>query len=156
MAKEFEIKFTSVNKDIIREKLASIGLSCVQEEFLIQRKTFHPIETSKNEFFRVRKEAKRTTMTYKCIHSSNIDGVEEHETEISDFNEASDILMKTGLRNTSTQENYREVWKNADIEVCIDTWPGLNPYIEIEGQDPEIVKNYTEKLGFNFDDGLFG
>jgi hypothetical protein len=33
-----------------------------------------------------------------------------------------------------------------DVEVCIDTWPGLNPYIEIEGKDSDIVKTYVEKL----------
>lgn len=121
----------------------------------MQRKTFHPVKTDKNEWFRVRKEAKKTTMTYKCIRSAGIAWVEEFETEVSDFNAASEILIKTGLKNTSTQENYREIWKNNEIEVCIDTWPGLNPYIEIEGDNPEIVKKYTEKLWFDFEEGLF-
>ena len=53
---------------------------------------------------------------------------------------------KRGLKNTSTQENYREIWKNDAIEICIDTWPGLLPYIEIEGKNQEIVKKYVEKM----------
>ena len=71
-------------------------------------------------------------MTYKCIHNDSIDGVEEHEIIVDDFDVAAKILEKTGLKNTSTQENYREIWKNNEIEICIDTWPGLAPYIEIE------------------------
>lgn len=132
MAKEFEIKFLSISKDDIRIKLQNTGLTCTQEEFLMERKTFHPLKTNKNEWFRVRKEYNKTTMTYKCIHSSEIDGIEEHEIVINDLDTASEILVKTGLRNTSTQENLREVWRNDEIEVCIDTWPGLNTYIEIE------------------------
>ena len=81
----------------------------------------------KNEWFRIRQESDKITMTYKCIHNDSIDGVEEH-----DFDAAAQILEKTGLKNTSTQENYREIWKNDEIEICIDTWPGLAPYIEIE------------------------
>ena len=71
-------------------------------------------------------------MTYKCIHNDSIDGVEEHEIIVDDFDAAAKILEKTGIKNTSTQENYREIWKNNEIEICIDTWPGLAPYIEIE------------------------
>lgn len=156
MAKEFEIKFLNVSKDTVRELLLQNELTCTQQEFLMKRKTFHPLQTDKNEWFRIRKEYSKTTMTYKCIHASDIDGVEEHEVNVSDFDVAAEILMKTGLKNTSTQENLREVWKNHEIEVCIDTWPGLNPYIEIEGTTPEIVRGYTERLGFVFEDGLFG
>lgn len=95
-------------------------------------------------------------MTYKCIHSDTIDGTEEYEITVNDFSIASDILLKTWLKNTSTQENLREIWENNDVEVCIDTWPWLKPYIEIEGKSPDIVRVYTEKLGFDFSEGLFG
>lgn len=132
MAKEFEIKFLGISKEAVRAKLQNTGLTCTQEEFLMKRKTFHSPNLKQGEWFRVRKEYSKTTMTYKCIHASEIDGVEEHEVNVSDFDTASEILVKTGLRNTSTQENLREVWRNDEIEVCIDTWPGLNPYIEIE------------------------
>ncbi len=155
MAKEFEIKFISVNVPLVREKLKHLGFSCVTPEFLMLRKTFHPISAQKNEWFRLRKEANKATMTYKCIHSKEIDGVEEYEIVIDNIDSATEILLKTWLKNTSTQENKREIWMDWNVEVCIDTWPGLNPYIEIEGKDSDIVKTYVEKLWFNIKEWLY-
>lgn len=132
MAKEFEIKFSPIDKPALRKALAENGFVLIRDEFLMLRKTFHPVTTDKNEFFRIRKESGKTTMTYKHIGSLSVDGVEEIETEVSDFDAASEILMKAGLKNTSTQENLREIWNNGEAEVCIDTWPGLSPYVEIE------------------------
>lgn len=62
-------------------------------------------------------------MTYKCIHDNTISGMEEIEVSIDNFDAASEMLKKTGLRNTSSQENLREIWIRGVIEVCIDTWP---------------------------------
>lgn len=156
MSREIEIKFLNINKDDIRMQLEGIGLSCLQKEFLMVRKTFHHVHTDKNEWFRIRKEAKKTTMTYKCIHENAIDGVEEYEIIVDDLESAAIILQKTGLNNTSTQENYREIWGNEEIEICIDTWPSLKPYIEIEGKSEDLVRKYSEKLGFDFERGFFG
>ena len=98
----------------------------------MERKTFHHVIPKDGEFFRVRKEADKITLTYKHIRDKSISGVEEFEMVISDFEAACEILVKAGLINTSTQENRREIWRNAEVEICIDTWPGLKPYIEIE------------------------
>jgi adenylate cyclase class 2 len=43
-----------------------------------------------------------------------------------------------------------------DIEATIDTWPGLEPFIEIEGPNKESVRNISEKLGFKFKHAVFG
>ena len=156
MAKEFEIKFININKIKIREDLSDLWMKLTQEEFLMKRKVFHIESSKKREWFRVRLEKDRTTLTYKCIHFEWIEGTEEYEITISNFDEASNILLKAWLKNTSTQENYREIWRNNDVEICIDTWPWLHPYLEIEGSNPEIVKIYSEKLWFSFKDWLFG
>lgn len=95
-------------------------------------------------------------MTYKCIHSNDLSGTEEVEIIVDDFEKASEMLIKTGLKNTSTQENMRECWMFGKIEVCIDTWPWLNPYIEIEWPTEEQVKWMVEKLGFNLEEWLYG
>lgn len=155
MAQEFEIKFTGIDKAEIRKKLSGIWLEIYQEEFLMKRKVFHIESSKKREWFRVRLEKERTTLTYKCIHSDWIDGIEEYEIIISDFDVASTVLVKAGLINTSTQENLREIWKNWDIEVCIDTWPWLKSYIEIEGDNPDIVRDYCNRLWFHFEDWMF-
>ncbi len=55
-------------------------------------------------------------------------------------------------------ENYREEWINEDntIFVTIDYFPFLNPYIEIEGKNEEIVKKYSDLLGFDFSEHYGG
>jgi adenylate cyclase class 2 len=50
----------------------------------------------------------------------------------------------------------REVWERNGVEVTIDTWPGLSPFIEIEGMDESVVRSVSEELGFNFDTAVFG
>jgi hypothetical protein len=42
------------------------------------------------------------------------------------------------------------------IECCIDEWPGLQPFLEIEGHDEQSVRSRTETLGFNYSEGVFG
>jgi hypothetical protein len=40
--------------------------------------------------------------------------------------------------------------------VTIDTWPGLKPFVEIEGPDETIVKKVASELGFDFEKAVFG
>lgn len=156
MQKEIEIKFLWINKEVIRKQLQENGFICTTKEFLMQRKTFHPISTQKNEWFRVRRESNKITLTYKCIHSNDLSGTEEVEIIVNNYDDASEMLIKTGLKNTSTQENMREVWKKDDVELCIDTWPGLSTYIEIEAPTEAQVITITKNLGFNFQEWLYG
>ncbi len=40
--------------------------------------------------------------------------------------------------------------------MTIDEWPGLKPFIEIEGESEELVRDTALLLGFNWDDAVFG
>ncbi len=42
------------------------------------------------------------------------------------------------------------------VEVAMDERPGLKPFIEIEGESEEVVRNTAVLLGFNWNDALFG
>ena len=56
----------------------------------------------------------------------------------------------------SFQESKRETWNWNDVEIVIDEWPCLKPYIEIESSSGERVKYFAEKLGYVWDDAVFG
>jgi len=44
-----------------------------------------------------------------------------------------EIYIHMGLRQKAYQETRREVWKiNDEIEIMLDEWPGISPFIEIE------------------------
>lgn len=155
MNKEIEAKFFIENKDEIRKKISSLNFNLIKKEFLMKRKTFD--SEANGKWFRVRDEGDKITMTYKNIIDKTINGVNEIEIIVNDFDKASEMLNQTNFKERSYQENFREVWSNQDAEIVIDTWPFLQTYIEIEALSEDIVKYCAEKLGFNFEkDAYFG
>jgi len=87
----------------------------------------------------------------------DINSIKEIETEVKDFDIMVDIFRNLGLREKSYQETYREVWKiNGEVEIMIDLWPWLNPYIEIEAESEKLVRKYSNALWFNYEEGIFG
>lgn len=121
----------------------------------MRRKTFDT--GTKGRWIRVRDEGDRVTMTFKQITGTTIDNVFERETTVGSFEIASEILNQTDFKERSFQENYREIWRNSEVEIVIDTWPYLQPYIEIEAKSTEIIRKYSELLGFDLSiDAFFG
>ena len=154
MEKEIEAKFFIASKDVIRKKLEELGLTLVKKETFMRRKTFHSKDS--NGWMRVRDEGDKVTMTYKEITGSTINDVNEIEINVSDFDKASELINQTSFKESSYQENYREVWRNGEVEIVIDTWPYLPTYIEIEAKSAELVKKYSLNLELNYFESYFG
>lgn len=154
---ELEAKFLNVKKDSLRELLANEGFKLVAPEYMMKRKTFHFPGETQNKWGRVRTESSKITMTIKEVFDkSRIDGTREVELVVDDFDKASSFMETLGLKTSAYQENMREKWEKGEIEVTIDTWPGLNPYVEIEGPTEEAVKAASSALGFDFSQAVFG
>lgn len=153
MNKEIEAKFFIDDKEKLRSILTSIDFSLIKKEFMMKRKTFNCDHNG--EWIRVRDEGDKITMTYKNIINNTIQGVNEIEITVNDFDKASDLINQTNFKETSYQENFREIWRNDECEVVIDTWPYLQNYIEIEALEEDIVRKYSELLGFNFDEEAY-
>lgn len=156
MVKEIEAKFFIEDKDTMRKNLKELQLNLLKEEFLMKRKCFHSNEVG-HKWMRVRDEGDKITMTFKEVTSNGINGVEEVEIEVSNFTNACELLKKTNFFEVAYQESLREIWKNDEVEIVIDTWPFLQSYIEIEAETEEIVKKYSKLLNFDFEkDVSFG
>lgn len=157
MKTEFEIKFYPVYRQNLRKQIENIGWVCVLQETLMRRTIFyHP--TNKDAYLRVRDEWSKITCTYKEISSENLDinSVKEIELEISDYSSMIQILKNMWMKQKSVQETKREIWKiNEEIEIMIDLWPWLDYFVEIEWNSEEIVKKYSEKLWFSWEEGIF-
>lgn len=157
MKTEFEAKFVDVNIEDIRQRLQSLGAKLEKPMRLMRRVVIDtPEMKKKNAFVRVRDEGHRTTITYKQFDELSVDGAKEHEVIVSDFDEAAALLAAAGLAYTSFQESKRETWTHEDVEIVIDEWPRLSPYIEIESVSSDKVKAFAEKLGFYWSDAVFG
>jgi adenylate cyclase, class 2 len=162
MKKEIEAKFLDINKDEVRKNLQNLEFSLLCPERLMKRKAFHfqdDLKTDRMRWARVRDEGNKITMTVKEVKTKDdINGVFESEVIIDSFEEGVNLLKSVGMMETSYQETYREEWirKEEEIHITIDTWPHLNPFIEIEASDAKMVKYYAKKLEFNFKKALFG
>lgn len=157
MQTEIEAKFLGVEPADVRARLKRAGASCHQPMKLMRRVVFDNDELSgRRGFVRVRDEGYRITMTYKQYDEMSLTGAKEIEFTVSDYEVALQFIETIGLRTKSTQEARREVWKLGEVEVVIDEWPWIRPFVEIEGPSEESVKAAAEKLGFAWSDAKFG
>ncbi len=161
MKAEIELKFININKDDLREKLLQIGAKKIHNERLMRRKTFDfvNLKLAKGEYkwMRVRDEGDKVTLNMKHLtDAKTIDGVKEIELVVDDFDEACNLLIEMGLSETNYQENYRESWLLKEVEVTIDTWPGLEPLTELEGASEEKVHTVAKDLGFDLSTAMMG
>ena len=157
MKHEIEATFLSVNKNSVRAKLKKAGFELKIPEYMMRRKTFDfSIISGRKKWGRVRQEFDKVTMTIKEIRGSGINDTYEIELVVNDFNTAVSFFEACGIPAKAFQENRREVWIRDKIEATIDTWPGLNPFVEIEGIDEKIVRKISNDLGFDFEKATFG
>jgi len=149
MAVEYEIKLLGVQPDAIRSFLSGRG---VERNGILnfKRVIFDTIPVDPMAWIRLRSDGKTTTLTYKKTHSRTIDGTEEVEVVVDDFDETKSLLTKAGLGARNYQENTREVYDFMDCQVTIDTWPRLNPYVEVESINQALVEACVKEF-----DGLY-
>ena len=155
MKNEIEAQFLEINKDEMREKLKTLGALCTKPEVLMKRTVFN---TGPGSFARVRNEGQgKVVMTYKNVEDDNsILGTKEVNLEIDNYENGVLFLKGCGLETKAEQETYREMWKLGDVEICIDTWPWIPTFMEIEGPSEEAVWDVAAKLGLDKSTAKFG
>lgn len=153
LAKEFEATFLDIDKDAYREQLAQAGATCVKSETMMRRVVF---DTGPHSFLRVRDEGDKIVMTFKQVDQLALDGVDESNVDVSNYEDTITILEAAGLRIKARQTTLREIWQLDGAEITIDTWSQLPPYTEIEGESPEAVEKVARKLGFEMSEAIFG
>lgn len=157
MNTEIEVKFVNIDHEAIRKRLTSLGATLEQPMRLMRRVTIdNDLMKSKNAFLRIRDEGHRTTVTYKQFDSLSIDGAKEIEITVSDFQSAIDLFNAAGIPHKSYQESKRETWKLDEVEIVLDEWPWLNPYIELEASSKEALQQAASLLGLDWEDGVYG
>lgn len=158
MQKEFEAKVLEINKDEIRKKMEEVGARIVYPERLFTRMTFDTPELHKQgAWVRVRDGGDKVTMSLKIVEDkTTIHGMKEVELTVSSADEAKIFLEGLGLTQSHYQQNYRERWEKDGVEFDIDTWPKIPPFLEIEAKDEQTVKDWFQKLGFDYSKAVFG
>lgn len=154
---EYEATFFPVDKDEVRQRLRQAGAELVRSEFTQRRMNFnlpagHEI---KGAWVRVRDEGDKISLTLKVVDGDRIENQKEIITEVSDFEATQRFLENIGCTPKAFQETRRELWKLGEVEIMIDEWPWLRPFIEVEGKSEAAVREVSEKLGFDYTQAKF-
>lgn len=121
--------------------------------------------TNPNKWVRLRESNGKTTITLKQIFGRkvvdgiryhSIDGVKEIEIQIDNAAVGNQLLQELGYYSKNYQEKKRISYLLPDnIEIDIDQWPHIPPYLEIEAPSRELVYSTLYLLGFKDEDAKF-
>ncbi len=94
-------------------------------------------------------------MSLKVVDGENIENQKEICLKVDNYEQGVLLLESLGCKCKAYQETKRELWKIGDVEICIDEWPWLEPFVEVEGQSEEAVRKVSEQLGFDYGQAKF-
>ncbi|MFA5053422.1 MAG: CYTH domain-containing protein [Parcubacteria group bacterium] len=157
MNTEYEATFANIDRDNIRRKLSEIGALLIRPDFMQKRVVLHlpSGHEIKGAWMRVRDEGDKTTMSLKIVDGGSIEDQKEICLKIDDFKSAVELLKLIGCEEKAFQESRREFWKLEDVEITIDEWPFLEPFVEIEGPSEKKVREVSDRLGFDWNKAKF-
>ena len=151
MTKEIEGHILNVNPEDIIQKLEELGAEKTKA-YNFRRYVFDTIPATPNRWVRLRTDGHETTLAVKEITSQTADGTSEWEVITSDIDTTLQILEKIGISPRGYQENTRQEFILDGDTLSIDTWPKLQPFIEIEAQSEAQIIAIAAKLGFSSND----
>lgn len=159
MQTEIEAKFLDQDFTLIRQYLEANNARLIEPMRKMRRVILdfedHRLQ-SNNSYVRVRDEGEKITVTYKQFDSLSVDGAKEISLTVDDFEAACNIFEAIGLKISAYQESKRETWELGAVEIVLDEWPWLKPYIEIEGPDEKSIRNVAEVLALDWENAVFG
>ena len=160
MQHEFEAKCLIASVADARERLERMGATCVRPERTFHRMIFDfPGRTlaARGGYVRVRDEGGRMTMSYKQMPTdAAIEDCFETELIIHSFADGVAFCEDIGMIRKSEQETKRESWEGMGTKCEIDQWPGIPPYLEVEGPDEATVRKAVTALGYAWEEVRFG
>ncbi|MDP2676064.1 MAG: CYTH domain-containing protein [bacterium] len=159
---EIELTYINIDKNEIEKKLIELGGRKIGD-YHYRRIVFDYPDFRLDKqaaWVRLRDESDKITLAFKQRLGENLrdkldgdEGMYERETIVKDFDATREILLKIGLIEKMYQENKRTRYILDGVEYDIDTWPLLDPYLEIEGPSWDKVYETVEKLGLKKEDG---
>jgi len=148
-----------INKEELIKKLAELGAEDLGERHLPSLIFYDGagewIKSGK-KFVRIRTTGEGIFMAFKDDQDYSLSGTREIEFEISDLEKGREFLLAIGLQLIREQDKIRNSFRLDGVAVDIDTWPKVPTLVEIEGSSEEEVKTVSAKLGFDWQNVVFG
>lgn len=147
MHTEYEVRILEIDREQVIKKLEELGAE-FQWDRIQRRYVYDFIPKIEGKWIRLRTNGEKSTLTIKNLVSSLIDGTQELEIEVDNFERCHLILKELGYEAKGYQENKRCQYLLNGVEIDIDSWPLIPTYLEIEGASEEIVYHTASLLGF--------
>ena len=146
--------YISFIEELVKEKKISEKQidDAVRDILRLKFRPYDFIPRVDGKWIRLRTNGIKSTLTIKNLVSSEIDGTQELEIEVDNFERCNLILKELGYEPKGYQENRRRQYLLNGVEIDIDSWPMIPDYLEIEGPSEEAVFNTLEVLGFSKED----
>lgn len=144
---EHELRVLDISTPDLVARIEKLG-GTKEGEFFYRRYIFDTIPVTPGKWARLRTDGKSTTLAVKQISTEKVDGTEEWEIEVDNFETTLTILEKLGHTPRGLQESKRILYRLDSVELAIDTWPGIPSYLEIEGKDEKSIISCAISLGF--------
>lgn len=151
MHTEYEVRILEIDVEKVLEKLDHLNAT-KEWDYIQKRYVYDFIPKVDNKWIRLRTNGVKTTLTIKNVVSSEIDGTQELEIEVDNFERTNLILKELGYIPKSFQENRRIQYTLNGVEIDIDYWPQIPTYLEIEGPSEDAVYHVVAALGFSKED----
>ena len=155
---EIEAVYLDINKEEIEKELRAIGAEKTGDIFYRHSSYDYPdLRLDKdNSWIRLRDEGDKIILAFKKRlgvtsqdGSTNDDGMEEIEIEVSSYEETAHFLKKIGMVEKHEAEKKRSRWQKREIIFDIDTWPSIPTLLEIEGPSWEEVDSAARLLNLD-------
>lgn len=159
MQTEIEAKFLNIDHGAMRAKLASLGAHLEQPNRLMRRQNYDFPDrrlNAKNAWARLRDEGDKITLTYKQLQDRSLHGTKEINTTVDSFESAGQFLSAIGLQVDTYQETKRESWTLNGVQIELDEWPWIKPFLEIEGPTEQDVRSTAQMLDLDWDAAKHG
>jgi len=153
--KEIEIKAVLKNKEMVMQKLTSLG--CVFEAPVVQNDTVYTKNVgslkefrTNDVFLRIRvKNNSKILFTVKKRMANDLDAI-EYEVEVNSREEMENALLIMGYKEAVRINKTRIVTHYNNCEICIDDVENLGSFIEMEKLTEEGDSEKIQEELFQF------
>jgi adenylate cyclase class 2 len=169
---EIEQKFHLLNHNELRQRLQDLGAKPLGTEHQIDVYYNAPhrdflAEPNVSEWFRVRHEGHRASMTYKRwlpLHAKVKTHCDEYESDLSDAEGVEKLLAALDFAPLITVDKQREEWQLDEVVVALDTVKDLGNFVEFEYKGDaasveeahRLISACVKKLGAKLGDSHTG
>jgi adenylate cyclase, class 2 len=147
---EHEAKILDIDPEATERLILDHGGTRLGDK-LMRRYVYDITPGDESKWIRLRDAGGEATLAVKHITSDAIDGTHEVEVAVDDFESTNELLAMLGFTPKSYQENRRTSFVLDSVELEIDQWPLIPPYLEIEGQSRDDVVRVAALLGYSED-----